>query len=117
MEERNGPGIRAPGRWRRCGRRTVTGQEQTMFNRRRFGAGGRRAPGADGRARRIRKLAAPLVATALLASGGCKKAEDKNAYAPPPPPEVIVAHPIERDVTTYLFYTGTIEASETVDLR
>jgi len=60
-------------------------------------------------------------AAALLAVGvfapGCKKGADANAYAPPPPPEVIVAAPVEKEVTTYLLYTGTIEASETVELR
>ncbi|MFN7019801.1 MAG: efflux RND transporter periplasmic adaptor subunit [Phycisphaerales bacterium] len=48
---------------------------------------------------------------------GCKDKDDKNAYVPPPPPEVIIAKPVERDVTTYLAYTGTVEASETVELR
>lgn len=56
-----------------------------------------------------------LLAVAPALAGGCK--EEGNAYAPPAPPEVIVAPPVERDVTTYLTYTGTIEASETVELR
>lgn len=55
---------------------------------------------------------------ALLAAlvQGCKK-NDSNAFVPPPPPEVIVANPVERDVTQYLLYTGTVEASERVELR
>lgn len=58
------------------------------------------------------------VLTAVFASlPGCKEKEDKNAYAPPPPPEVIIAKPVEREVTAYLSYTGTVEASETVELR
>jgi RND family efflux transporter MFP subunit len=54
---------------------------------------------------------------AAIACPGCKEKEDKNAYAPPPPPEVIVASPAQREVTSYLGYTGVIAASETVDLR
>lgn len=57
-----------------------------------------------------------LVAS-LMSASGCKDEQDKNAYAPPPPPEVIVARPAEREVVSYLTYTGIIEASETVDLR
>jgi multidrug efflux pump subunit AcrA (membrane-fusion protein) len=56
-----------------------------------------------------------LLAVALL--GACDDADTANAYAPPPPPEVIVAHPAQRDVTTYITYTGVIEASATVELR
>jgi RND family efflux transporter MFP subunit len=63
-----------------------------------------------------RSLALALLLAAALAVG-CKEKEDKNAYVAPPPPEVIVANPEERDVTSYLTYTGTIAASETVDLR
>lgn len=60
-----------------------------------------------------------LTASALLvvAAGGCSKGDESNAYAPPPPPEVVIAHPEEREVVSYLAYTGTIEASEKVELR
>lgn len=58
------------------------------------------------------------LASAALALGvGCKKDEDANAYAPPPPPVVVVAHPAEREVVKYLTFTGTVEASESVELR
>jgi len=60
-------------------------------------------------------LLAALGAATLLA--GCKKGDDKNAFVPPPPPEIVVSNPIERDITEYLMYTGTIEASEKVELR
>lgn len=79
--------------------------------------------GADGEAARrpFRRCGRRPRWTALLGTclliAGCKKGEDTNAYAPPPPPEVIVAHPAQREVVTYLTYTGTIEASESVDLR
>src|SRR5687767_7196071 len=53
----------------------------------------------------------------LAATFACKEKDDKNAYVPPPPPEVIVASPIQREVTRYLGYTGVLEASESVDLR
>jgi RND family efflux transporter MFP subunit len=55
--------------------------------------------------------------TILSVAGGCKEDDKSNVYAPPPPPEVIVAKPVERDVVKYLTYTGTIEASETVEIR
>ncbi|MDX2114558.1 MAG: efflux RND transporter periplasmic adaptor subunit [Planctomycetota bacterium] len=64
----------------------------------------------------IRRLCV-LIAAAILTQSACKEADDANVYAPPPPPEVIVAAPLERDVTSYLFYTGTVEASEKVELR
>jgi RND family efflux transporter MFP subunit len=51
-----------------------------------------------------------------VAAAGCKK-EEKNAFVPPPPPDVVVATPVERDVVRYVLYTGTIEASEKVELR
>src|SRR5882724_2663078 len=68
-------------------------------------------PRSSARARAA--LAAALVA---VVAAGCKK-EDKNAFVPPPPPDVVVATPVERDVTRYITYTGTIEASEFVELR
>lgn len=64
--------------------------------------------------RRCTLLAALGAATLLV---GCKKGDDKNAFVPPPPPEVVVSNPVERDITEYLMYTGTIEASEKVELR
>lgn len=60
-------------------------------------------------------LAIPLAACAVMVAS-CKE-DEANAYAPPPPPEVIVAAPVEREVITYLAYTGVVEPSETVDLR
>jgi len=40
-----------------------------------------------------------------------------NVYHEPPPPMVIVAHPVQRDITGYLTQTGTAQASERVALR
>lgn len=60
---------------------------------------------------------AALAAACAALGGGCEKGADANAYVPPPPPEVIVANPLEREVVTYLTYTGVLEASESVDLR
>ena len=78
-----------------------------------------KGPGAHGAPRRARAalLALALAAAAAVSVTACKKGDDANAYAPPPPPEVIVANPLEKDVVSYLTYTGTVEASETVDLR
>lgn len=67
--------------------------------------------------RALRVGAALFAAFTPLFLAGCKKGADANAYAAPPPPEVVVVRPVEREVIKYLTYTGTVEASETVDLR
>lgn len=59
---------------------------------------------------------ARVVLLAALALAGCDEA-DKNAFVPPPPPDVVVANPVEKDVTQYLTYTGTIQPAEFVELR
>lgn len=63
------------------------------------------------------QIALTASALVVVAAGGCSKGDESNAYAPPPPPEVVIAHPEEREVVSYLAYTGTIEASEKVELR
>lgn len=76
------------------------------------------SPRLRARARAAGRLAPALLAMAALGfTLGCDKKDNANAYAPPPPPEVIVAPPVQRDVTKYLTYTGVIEASEKVDLQ
>lgn len=65
----------------------------------------------------VARIGAGVLVGVLAAFSGCKKADETNVYAPPPPPEVVVANPVERDVIAYLNYTGTIEASESVDVR
>jgi RND family efflux transporter MFP subunit len=62
----------------------------------------------------IRTRARIWPAVALTALAGCHKG---NVYAPPPPPVVTVGRPVQRDVTHYLEYTGTIEAHQVVELR
>jgi RND family efflux transporter MFP subunit len=74
-----------------------------------------RVPAHGGAAPRRARLAA-AIALAVLAAAGCNK-DDKNAFVPPPPPDVVVASPVEREVTRYITYTGTVEASESVELR
>jgi RND family efflux transporter MFP subunit len=57
-----------------------------------------------------------LVAALLLAAtSACN--HKSNAFAPPPPPKVTIANPVQKEVTHYLEYTGTIEAHQVVDLR
>lgn len=85
-----------------------------MLNESVSGGSNSHAARRTGRRRAIGPLVIASLATLL---GSCSKGSDKNAYVPPPPPEVIVANPVERDVVSYLRYTGTIEASESVDLR
>ncbi|MBX3317163.1 MAG: efflux RND transporter periplasmic adaptor subunit [Phycisphaeraceae bacterium] len=67
--------------------------------------------------RRMRSVAWVPILGLLCVFGGCKHDKEGNTYVPPPPPEVIVANPVEREVTSYLTYTGVIEASQTVELR
>jgi multidrug efflux system membrane fusion protein len=57
---------------------------------------------------------APVLLGALV-SGGC--APHSNAFAPPPPPKVTVGRPVQKNVTHYLEYTGTVEAHQMVELR
>ena len=59
-------------------------------------------------------LGAAVVSGAVVLAGCGPPA---NTYAPPAAPEVTFSHPIRRQVTDYLEYTGTTEAYETVDLR
>ncbi len=66
-----------------------------------------------GRGEQIKRVA--CAGALVLSMAGCQRAG--NTYAPPPPPEVTVAHPVQRPVTRYLEYTGTIEPYETVELR
>jgi membrane fusion protein (multidrug efflux system) len=54
-----------------------------------------------------------VLATACLIAG----CEPANKYIPPPPPEVTVSTPVRRSVVSYMEYTGTTKAIETVDLR
>jgi RND family efflux transporter MFP subunit len=62
-------------------------------------------------------VAAPILAAVLLPAGTSACTHKSNAFAPPPPPKVTVAHPVQKEVTHYLEYTGTIEAHQVVDLR
>jgi RND family efflux transporter MFP subunit len=41
----------------------------------------------------------------------------RNAYVPPPPPEVLVARPTRDRVIDYVYFTGTTQASESVEIR
>ena len=69
------------------------------------------------RLRRIRLAMATGASIAVLLTGGCQTEDAANVYAPPPPPEVIVATPVQQEVVRYLTFTGTIEASEVVEIR
>jgi RND family efflux transporter MFP subunit len=58
-----------------------------------------------------------MVRGAVLALVALGAACRGNEYAPPPPPEVTVAHPVEREVTTYNEFTGQTRAVESVEVR
>jgi len=49
-----------------------------------------------------------------LTLAGCHRG---NVFAAPPPPTVTVGNPVQKDVTHYLEYAGTIEAHQVVELR
>lgn len=65
--------------------------------------------------KRIRRLFVLVfftaVSCALLGCGGAP------APPAPPPPEVTLSAPVQREVTTYLEYTGTTAAIESVEIR
>jgi multidrug efflux system membrane fusion protein len=51
----------------------------------------------------------------LLAAAGCRA--NRAAVAPPEPPAVPIAHPVGREVTDYVDFTGRTEAVHSVDVR
>ena len=57
---------------------------------------------------------AVLPAIAALALAGCNSS--RNAYIPPPPAKVVVAQPLQRQVTLYFELTGNTQAINSVDL-
>lgn len=63
------------------------------------------------------KLAAALLSSILALACLVAGCQSGNTYAPPPPPRVVVGLPIRRSVLSYLEYTGTTKAIQTVDLR
>lgn len=69
----------------------------------------------------LRELAARLGSATVLVSlmllGLCVGCRPSNAYVPPPAPKVIVGTPEQRSVTIYHEYTGTTQASESVEIR
>jgi len=60
---------------------------------------------------KARSIGVALISGALLAACG-----QQNTYQPPPPAEVTVAHPLQRDVTLYMEFTGNTTAYNRVDL-
>ena len=55
-----------------------------------------------------------LIALASMSIVGCS---EKAQVAAPPPAEVIVSHPLKKEVTQYLEFTGTTAALEFVEIR
>jgi RND family efflux transporter MFP subunit len=54
-----------------------------------------------------------LLALVVFSAASC----GKNDYVPPPAPTVEVGKPVMQDVTSYLEFTGTTQAVDTVDLK
>lgn len=63
------------------------------------------------------KSASTLLSAAMVLACMAVGCQPGNKYVPPPPPEVTVSPPIRQSVMSYLEYTGTTKAIETVDLR
>src|SRR5262249_42711719 len=61
-----------------------------------------------------RKSAVILSAAVVLGLAGCG---EKNAYVAPPPTKVVVAQPLQREVTRYIELTGNTQAINSVDLE
>jgi RND family efflux transporter MFP subunit len=55
-----------------------------------------------------------LLITTVMAITGCEKKPEPVAA---PPPEVTVAEPLKQAVVNYLEFTGSLEGSETVEIR
>lgn len=66
---------------------------------------------------RRRAAAAAIGGVALVLLSACDGEQQKNEYVPPPPPEVQVSHPLAREVTRELTYTGQVTPEATVELR
>jgi membrane fusion protein, multidrug efflux system len=56
---------------------------------------------------------AVLAAIAALALTGCGS---RNTFVPPPPPKVVVAQPLQKPVTLYVYLTGNTAAYRTANL-
>lgn len=63
------------------------------------------------RSRAIAVLLALLGASALLTGCG-----SRNAFVPPPPPKVVVAQPLQKPVTLFIFLTGNTAPYRTANL-
>lgn len=70
--------------------------------------------GARASLRRPWQSALAVPASLALMLAGCGRS---NEYFEPPPPEVIVCKPLRREVTEFIGYTGTAQASEQVEVR
>ncbi len=64
-----------------------------------------------------RNASIAVLSAAVSLSGMVAGCGRQDSYVPPPPPEVAVSTPIRRSVTSYVEYTATTKAEETVDLR
>jgi RND family efflux transporter MFP subunit len=63
----------------------------------------------------VNSVVARCLPLALLgAVAGCSA---QNEFKPPPPPKVTVAQPVQRPVEDYVEFTGTTQATSSVDLR
>ncbi len=56
----------------------------------------------------------PLVVLLALPLSGCNR---RNEFVMPPPSEVTVSKPVQKAVTDYAEYSGTLEAVESVEIR
>jgi hypothetical protein len=62
-----------------------------------------------------RALIVALVSTFLAAANGCQRPEP--AVAPAELPVSLVSHPIQREITDHVDFTGRTEAVQSVEIR
>ncbi len=60
---------------------------------------------------------APVFLSLLASAALIAACEERNEFAPPPPAKVTVSKPLKQSVTDYLIFTGTLRATEEVEIR
>ncbi len=68
-------------------------------------------PSSSGKGRRPAVAILTAIAALVLASCG-----SRNTFQPPPPPKVVVAQPLQKSVTLYIYLTGNTAAFRTANL-
>ncbi len=62
----------------------------------------------------MKRILPIIFAATLFFASGCGR---KNKFQAPPPPEVTVEHPVQKDTTIYLSFSGRLVATDSVEIR